>query len=351
MGVWYTTLESVRRSLDYQETARNNVLVEECLETGSRNTESTLHRRFYPEVATRYFDWPSVQYIGTPSYRLWLGANELISLTTLANGGLTISPANYNLRNSVGREEPPYTFIELNQALGSVFTTTAGTAQRALGLTGVWGYDLNETPAGAAAEAMDASETGFDVTNSAALGTGSLLRVDSERMLVTSRDMLTTGQSLIGTVAATNAAQTLAVTDGTLYFVGETLLLDAERMIVTDISANNLIVKRAIDGTVLAAHTNSVIFAPRRLNVTRGALGTTAATHLTAASLVRHAYPGPVASLSLAYTIDELQQRSSGFARTVGEGENAREATGRGLAKLKREAIESHGRQARNRAV
>ncbi len=83
----------------------------------------------------------------------------------------------------------------------------------------------------------------------------------------------------------------------------------------------------------------------------RGALGTTAATHNTATAVARHVVPALVRDLAIAEAINQLQQETSGYARVIGEGENAREGTGRSLFDLRKDAVAAYGRQARARAV
>jgi hypothetical protein len=141
------------------------------------------------------------------------------------------------------------------------------------------------------------------------------------------------------------------VTAGTIT-VGETLLVDSERMLVVDVAGTTLTVKRAWDGTVLAAHTSGAdLYAPRTVTVTRGALGSTAATHTISTALTRHVVPGPVRELSVAETVNLLLQRQSGYARTVGSGDNVRESSGRGLRSLRDQVWTSHGRKVRLGAV
>jgi hypothetical protein len=123
-------------------------------------------------------------------------------------------------------------------------------------------------------------------------------------------------------------------------------------MLIEDIAGNNLTVRRAWDGSTIAAHSvGATVYAPRTLTVTRGALGTTAATHLTAASVYRWDAPGPVRQLCVAEALTDLLQGRSGYARTAGAGENEREATGRGLKDLRERVYVSHGRKARTRAA
>ena len=318
--------------------------------------EGWLKRAFTPVTATRYFEWPTPD-AGT-SYRLWLNADELVTVTTLTAGGVTIPSTDYFLEpNTTG---PPYNRIEIDLASSSAFGG-GSTRQRSIGITGVWcGCPLDTTPAGSLAEALDATEVGVDVTDSSAVGVGSVLVCESERMLVTGKTMLTTGST--ATLGALNTDQTLTPSLGvTGFVVGETLLLDSERVSVTDVTATTLIVKRAWDGTTLAAHTAATVYAPRTLTVARGALGTNTATHATSTALTVHVIPGPVRSLAVAEAIVQLQREGAGYAstsrgRTVGSsgdgsGSSGAQSTTTPLDDFRGAAMTSHGRQIRVRAV
>lgn len=354
MGVWYCTREDVKQALDFAETARADGRIDRAVEAASRNAERFLHRTFYPWTGTRYFAWPDPAY--RTAWRLWLDDDELISVTTLSAGGTVIGVSGYYLEPA--NSGPPYNRIEINLASQSAFST-GSTHQRDIAILGVWGgCAAVETPAGVLSEALDASETGVDVTDSASIGVGSIVRVDSERMLVTGKSMLDTAQNLASPLAASAADVTVAVATGSAYTAGETLLLDSERMLVVDVAGNNLTVKRAYDGSVLAAHTGSDIYAPRTLTVERGALGTSAATHLTAAALARHVVPGPVRALVLAEATNQVLQESGGYSRLIGAGSaaqstqgTARAAGGVGLPDIREQAYTSYGRKARIRAV
>lgn len=348
MGVWYCTREDVKSALDLKESARSNSAVDRAIESGSRSVEGLLRRRFYPQVGTRYFDWPSYQ--RALPWRLWLDENEIISLTSLTAGGTSIPTGNVNLEPV--NTGPPFTRLEINLGSGSTFLS-GSTYQRALAVAGVFGYSADEEPAGALAAAISSTTaTTADVTDSYAIGVGTIVKVDSERMLVTEKTMLTTGQTLqSGLSTAAMSDVTANVTTGSAYVVGETLLLDSERVLVVDIAGNALTVKRAWDGSVLATHSGSTIFAPRRLTVTRGALGTTAATHSNGAPVTRHVVPGLVRELGVAESINSLEQEQSGYARVVGEGDHAIEVRGQGLQSLRSDAVARYGRRARSRAV
>ncbi len=192
------------------------------------------------------------------------------------------------------------------------------------------------------------------VSDSSVLGVGDVAVVDSERFLVTGKSMVTTAQTQQGSGVSTASAQdnVLAVTDGTKYFAGEVVLLGAERMLVVDISGNNLTVKRAWDGTVLATHSGATILALRLLTVTRGALGSTAATHLNAAAVSRSVVPTLVRELAVAEAINIIEQENSAWSRTIGEGDNLRPMSGAGLYDIRKRAAIAFGRGgSRQRAV
>lgn len=349
---FYATREEIKAELDVRETARSNQRIDRALADATEAVEGQLHRVFYPTLATRRFDWPPRTAV-TP-WILRLNNNELISVTTLTSGTTTIAGSDYFLRRADDKDEPPYTRIELN--LGSNATFGNGTTyQRDIAVAGLFGYRNDETSVGTVAEALDTIETGVDVdaATSAAVGVGSLLRIDSERMIVTDRAQLSTGQTLGGSgLTNLNSATTVTVQSGAAFAPGEVILIDAEKMRIDDIAGNNLIVTRPWDGTTIAAHTvGATIYAPRTLTVTRGALGTTAATHLTAAPVYRWDPPGPVRQLCVAEALTDLLQGRSGYARTAGSGENEREASGRGLADLRARVYVSHGRKARMRSV
>lgn len=348
-GIWYATVEEIKAELDVRETARSNMRVVRALEDASRRVEGRCHRKFFPVVATRYFDWPSRQG-GTP-WILRLDDKELISVSTLASGGTVITSGEYNLEPvSSG---PPFNRIEIN--LGESASFGGGdTYQRDIQVTGLWGYRNTETSAGATAEELDASETSVDVngTASAAVGIGSIVRVDSERMIVTGRAQLATGQTLGNALTNLNSATAVTVQNGALFSAGEVILIDAEKMRIDDIAGNTLIVTRPWDGTTIAAHTlGATIYAPRTLAVTRGALGTTAAVHATGSSVALWMPPGPVRQLTIAEALTDLLQGRSGYARTAGSGDSEREASGRSLNDLRDSAYTECGRKGRVRSV
>lgn len=348
MGVLYATREDVKEALDFKETARANRQIDRALEAASRGVEGLCHRRFYPEVATRLFDWPNGQH--ARPWRLWLDRNELISVTALSAGGEVIASTDYFLApNEYG---PPYNRLEIDLSSSAAFSS-GDTHQQAISISGLFGYRNDETQVGDLDGGITASATSIDVATAPGIGVGSLLRVDSERMIVTERLMKDTFVDLGVALTASNADVTLAgVSVG--FSVDEVILIDSERMLIVDKSATALTVKRAWDGSVLAAHSiGAGINALRTLTVTRAALGTTAATHSTGADVYRWDPPGPVRQLVIGEAISTLTSEHAGYSRTKrsGEstGERARDTSS--LATLREQVYNSHGRKARLRGV
>lgn len=340
----YATREDVKRALDTAETARTNGQIDRALEAATESVHGLCQRRFYPEIATRYFDWPDLQ-MGR-AYRLWLDGNDLISLTSMISGGIPITA--YLLEPQ--RYGPPYTRVEIDLHSNAGFGG-GNTPQRNIEMTGVWGYRNDEATAGALAGAVDGSVATITVTDGAAIGVGDLIRVDSERLLVVGRQQTSTGQTLQSALTASSASTAVTVTDGTAYSVDEVILLDAESMLIVDIAGNTLIVKRAWDGSVLATHTGSTIYASRTLTVERGALGTTAAAHDSAASIYRFLYPPLIRRLGIAEAMSQLGLEKGGYARSVSRGGENTKLAFDPITDVREQALTAHGRKARTRVV
>jgi hypothetical protein len=347
-GIWYATREDVQRALDIKESARNRREIDSALEAASRSVDDLCHRRFYPVTATRLFDWPPRA--GVTPWILRTNDQELITVSTLASGGQTITSDEYNLEPV--NSGPPFNRVEVKLSSDASFGGGA-TYQRDIQIAGLWGYRNTETTLGATTAAISsatATTISVDGPTSAVVGVGSVLRIDSERMLVTERAQASTGQT--GSITASKNDVTLTVANGAAFTVDEVVLLNSERMRIDDIAGNNLTVERAYDGTVLAAHTTATIYAPRTLTVTRGALGTTADTHASGSTVYRWNPPGLVKQLTKAEAITQLtQERSGWFLKASTTGSSAAKVSADALQTLRDQTYTAHGRKARTRAV
>lgn len=351
----YSTREIIKRALDQGEIPRNNRNIDRCIMSASRNAEGLCHRIFYPRTETKVFDWPNDQ--DALPWRLWLDNNDLISVTTLSSGGTTIAAANFNLEPA--RNGPPYSRVEIDLSSSASFGVSS-THQQDISILGLWGMHDDHDSVGTITEALDTTETGVDVSAAASadIGVGSILKIDSERLLVTDRAQIDTGQNVGGSgLTANKSSVTLVVSDGTQFAVDEVLLVESERMLITEISGNNLTVERAFEGSVIATHAAGVdIYAPRTLTVTRGALGSTAATHNSGATVQVWRVPAPVRQYVAAEAAHELMQEQTGWFRTMSAssifgGTAKRAATIEALVDYRDQLYRTYGRKARIRTI
>lgn len=348
----YCTREDVQLALDVKSTSRTSGQIDRAIADVSEDIDGSMHRMFYPLQAVRKFDWPDYPTVGAFPWRMWLEDKEVAIVDSVVSGGVAIPPSGYLLEPV--NDGPPYDRLDINLGSNSAFSSGV-TWQQSLLVTGTFiGCPIVYAPAGALANAMaDTTGTVLDATDSSALGVGSTLLVGSERVLVTGRRVLTTGQVLQAPgMAKDTAAVTMVVPDGTAYQPNEVLLVDSERMWVDDVAGNNVTVKRGWDGSVLALHTaGTTIYTYRRLTVVRGFTGTTAATHLAGAATTVFQAPALIQSLAVGESMNRLLTEQSGYARTVGSGDNERNASGAGLADLRKRAAIRWARKSRQRTV
>jgi hypothetical protein len=268
---------------------------------------------------------------------LWLDGNELVSLTSLTIDGVAVAASTYDLVPTTG---PPFTGINFGGVVSS----------GEYSVVGVFGYRDDQAVAGALAAAISStSATTLNVGDGSLIGVGDVLVIDTERLQVTGRTWLTSAQT--GSLTASAADVTLAVATGSAFHVGEQLLIDSERLTVVDIAGNNLTVKRAQDGSVLAAHSTATVYTSRTLTVVRGVLGTTAATHLDTTAVTKQEYPSLVRSYSIALACNQVMQEGGAYSRDLGTGDAKGPAVGGGLDAIRRDLRTAHGRQARQRSV
>lgn len=354
--VFYTTRESVQDAFDIREAAHRSAQIDSAIASASDDIDGWLNRHKHglaPRLATRYLFWPSRAY--GAATRVWLDENELISVTSFLAGGTTLVQNTDYFLEPVN-SGPPYTFVEINKNSTASFTNS-GTDQRAIAITGLWGINDDRKAAGTLAEALDASETGVDVSDASLVGVGSVLTVDSEKMLVTGRSTISTGVNLGTALTAVKSNQTIAGISGG-FSVGETLLIGSERMRITENNGTDLTVIRAYDGTTLAAHSiGAGLFAYRTLTVERGALGTTAATHSLSAPIYTWDVPSLVADLCRAEAITRVEQEMSAYGARVYSDEAERDSSGtdvvagRGLTDLRKSCARRYKRKFRKAAV
>lgn len=355
--VWYCTRESVQDAFDIREAAHRSAQIDDAISGASDDIDAWLkyHKHgLAPRIATRYFRWPTRDY--SRAWVLWLEENILVSVTSLTAGGTAIVSADYFLEPV--NSGPPYHSIEIDLDSQASFTNS-GTSQRAIEIVGTWGIGNDQKAAGALENSVaNATTTTVDVTRSDVIGVGSVIQVGTEKMIVTNKGTLDSTQNLASAMDDLDSDRTVDVADGSVFFVGEQILIDSERMRITDISGNNLTVVRAYDGSALADHSlGADVYVYRRLTVERGSLGTTAASHADAASVTVWEVPDLVRQLCKATAITNLEQEFSAYGARVYSDEAERDSSGtevvagRGLTDMRKQAQRRYGRKFRKYAI
>ncbi len=349
----YASREDIKSALDIKQTARNDAQIDRAVEAASRTVDGFMHRVFYTTDTTKFWDWPNFQF--AYPWRIWFDQSDIADVTVnvpvVTSGGHVISNANIFWGHP--QYSPPFTYMELNRSSSESFGR-GSTPQRDVAITATYGFGIDTSPGGVLAVALtDTTGTSVTVTNGAAVGVGNSIKVDSERMIVTGRGNVSTGQTQQGSGAGTvNVSDNiLAVTDGSKFFVNEIITLDAERMFVIDVTGNNVMVKRGWDGTILSAHTGATVYASRLLTVLRSAQGTPAATHLISAPVGVHTVPSLIRQLTVGEATVELTLEQGAYATTLGSGPSKETGIGHGLDALRNQAFALYGRKARRRTV
>jgi hypothetical protein len=347
---WYCTREQVKRALDSAETARNNAQVDRAIAAASASIDTQMHRRFYPWDGTKYFGfrpWSD----GNSSWRLWLNEHDLVSASTLLVGSDTITDYFLEPINS----GPPYRSIEMDLSSNSVFAS-GETWQRAVAITGTFGYWDEQEAVGTLSDALDADATdtaNITWTDPSRVGVGSILKVDSERLVVTEMTFVDSTQNTGGALAASAADVTVSVVSASGFYVGEVIRIDSERMLVVDTGTATLTVKRAWDGSVLATHSTSAdIYGKTGIEVSRAQLGSSLAAHTASDVVYRYVVPAGINDLCVAEAIVQLQGEQSAYARAGGgAGESSLPTAGTGLRELRKLTVGEYGRKARTMAI
>jgi hypothetical protein len=342
-GMTYASVEDVEDALDVFETTRARSQIRRVLNTATDSVETLLSRRFYPEVRTQTFSW--YDDLGTPDqpWTIWLDRHEVISVTSITTGedNESIPSSGYFLKPDDG---PPYTRVELDTE-GSFNFETRSAYQNSVSIAGKYGYWDKSEPAGTLVGSVDNSTTAITASNGALMGVGNLISIGTERVVVTDRGWISSGQTITADVSAAGS-DTITVSSGAAFNARELIIVDGERMLITDVTGNVLTVKRAWNGSSLAAHSaTTLVYVSRALTVIRGVLGTTAASHTDGDALTKFYVPDLVRDLTIAEAMAQLIQERTSYARTIGAGEGEREVRGVGLADLRERAVYAYGRK------
>jgi hypothetical protein len=373
----YCNRDDVKRALDLEVTAVDDARIDRALQSEAEAIDGAkgMRRYFFPVDTTCYLSWPNYQY--APPWKFYFdqpGYHDLWVMTSLQSPSGTSIPLWQVMLEPVNRKQGwPFTRMDLDRSTTAAWGG-ASTPQHSIWVVGTWGW-YNPQPAGMLAASVNGSVTTVTVSDGSQAAAGDLLILDpatsvapfpaypgtagalgaitGERVIVTGKSTAATGltQSGAGCSTASSGDNALSTTGSGSLNVGEVLLLDQEQMLITDITGSVATVKRAWNGTVPATHTAATVYAYRTLSVLRGQLGTAAAAHSNGALVSKHNPPGLIRDLNLAGALNRVLQETSGYARTVGAGDNQVPVSGAGLASLWDEARSTFGRTVRVRAI
>ena len=358
----YCTRTDVMTATDIQLTIDTARLADSAIEAAADEADRLTKRRFWNAIETNYYDWPNFQ--RAYPWRIWLDAKEvadkdgtgpLASAPVIKTGVQSSSPQTIPLSAIFWQPRnygPPWNAIELSRASSYSFGLS-GTPQEDVSIQAVTGYWAKTRAGGTLAAAVSSASAGtVTVSDSSVLGVGDVLIAGTEQLLVSDQAMTSTGQVQAGAgcTTAQENDNVLTVADGTQVHAGETLQLDAEWMLAESVTGSNVTVQRAVLGTVLATHSGATVYAPRQLAVLRGFGNTTAATYTQGTALLVQLIPPEVHEYAIAEAQNYMFQKTSGYARTIGEN-GARTVPGGSLPDLRQRVQERYGRQARQRAV
>jgi hypothetical protein len=179
------------------------------LEDASRALDSATHRRYYPRIETRYYDFQE-------AYCLKIDRADLLSVTTLTtySDGVTIASTDYFLKCGDSYNLQPYDRIALDRNRGGLFGYS-GAPERSQKVIGVFGFHDDYAAAHVASGAtvqgsgINAGTLTMTVSDGSLLQRGQTIRMESEWSYVSnisSNTVTLSERGLNGSTAATHAA-------------------------------------------------------------------------------------------------------------------------------------------------
>lgn len=304
-------------------------------------------RVFHPtENVTAVYDWPAVD-LSHPD-RLWFNGVDFIRVDTVTAGGVTIPPTDYVLEPA--NWGPPYTWLQIKDASTVGSLSNNGERWQTITVTGTTGYTETTVTAGVINNVLtdDQTVTGLDVDIS--VGVGSLLKLGDEWVTVKDRYWSKTTDTLAADVDKSTASDQITISSVGEYCPGETIRIDAEKMLVESYDAESgiMTVRRAFHGSTLAAHTAGVeIETQGTYKLERGQLGTTAVAHAGDTPVKVWQPPALIRELCIAEAITTVQQGAVGYRPSEGGGGAyvpKGETRGAGLDTIRSKAISKYRR-------
>ena len=282
--------------------------------------------QFLPVLETRYFEGEGDDELLVP---------PLLKVTSILNQGVTLQATDYLLQPDGRRwRNGPYDTIELYD-LGSALAWSE--LDRGVVVPGWWGMYDEAVSVQLSAVSQLIGDTTLVVSDGSKVSPGMVLLIGAEWELVTGTGAATAAGTTLS-VNLDESAEEMKVSDGTKVNVGETIKVDFELMRVLDVSGNLVNVARGINGTARRPHSlNTAVMALRTFSVVRGANGSTAAAH-TSAAVSRQVAPADVNYLCRQIAALMINKAKTNFS---GRGGNDEAGTGFWVNEFPKNQIEA----------
>ena len=336
---------------DLQQVQDNIRHVDSAIEAAARSVEALCYRRFWNDVRTVYYEWPSYQ--RAYPWRIWFDKAEIADVTTLVpvvTTGTDVIPNSAVFWGGSSNYYPPYRYLELDRSQSYSFGN-GPTPQRNVAVTANTGFWAKTKPAGTITADVNDTVTTVPVSDSSVVGVGDVLIVDAESMLVRDMTWSTTGLTLSSGGTTDSSADNVLTLSGSGVSAGEVIQVDAEWMLAVSASGSAVTVERAYNGSVLTGHTASTaVYAQRSCAVARAFGGTTAASHSNGGTAYTQLIPDLVHELAVAEALNYVFQKTTGYARAIGGG-GSMIPPGGSLPDIRCQCYAAYGRKVRSRAV
>ena len=323
MTNWYTGLRAVKTAIGINGVEKD-LQIGRMIESASRDIDDLTRTYFIPKTETRLYRWP--QWQPSRSTILWLDQN-LISVSTLQTKAqdtspTTISSSDYFLEPV--NTGPPYDRIEIDLSSTAAFES-GDTPQRSISVAGDFGFRSTTKSAGTVDDSggISSGDTALIVSNAASVDIGLTLLIDSERIFVTDQTFAALDSILLNGALTANKSNVTVTVDGSHGIVAnEIIRVDAEEMYVERVSTNDLTVERAYNGTTLASHNDdTAVHINRTLTIERAVNGTTAASHGDTTAISVYEPPFQITNLCLAMAVNMYHLETGGYLGQAGRGD------------------------------
>lgn len=193
-------------------------------------------------------------------------------------------------------------------------------------INGRWGLYEEWLANGLSGTLAAASTTSLVVTNGGRLWPGKVVKLEDEQILVAAgcggeNSPDPTTATSVTTGYATEATDIIPVTSGAEFYFDEVIRIGDEDMLILRKDGNELIVRRGWNGTLRDEHSlSSAIKVYRTVTIERGANGTTAAAHSSAA-MYEAQIPADLAYLATQISSLMRGKAATGFTGRAGNSE------------------------------